>query len=228
MFRPCTVGFLAVSAFFALGAPVDAQEERFTPMVKAIQKAEPSVVGIFFVGKEKVNGTGIIIDKRGIIVTNSHVVEKARQVVVHLHDGPKVNGDVILVRPDVDLAFVRINVPNDLPAVPPKEHNKDNKLLRGETVIAIGHPYGYEDTVSAGIVSALGRQIEEPNGVKLINLIQTNADINPGNSGGPLLNIYGELIGINVAVREGANGIAFSIPADTVIRVINETWKKTK
>ena len=225
MFRPLTVGLLAVSAFVAFAAPADAQDARFTPMVKAIQKAEPAVVGIFFVGKDKVNGTGIIIDKRGIIVTNSHVVEKAKQVVVRLHDGPKVNGDVILVRPDVDLAFVRINVPKDLPAVPPKE---DNKLLRGETVIAIGHPYGYEDTVSAGIVSALGRQIEEPNGVKLINLIQTNADINPGNSGGPLLNINGELIGINVAVREGANGIAFSIHGDTVIRVINETWKKTK
>jgi serine protease Do len=225
MFRPRTVGLLAVSAFVAFAAPADAQDARFTPMVRAIQKAEPAVVGIFFVGKEKVNGTGIIIDKRGIIVTNSHVVEKAKQVVVHLRDGPKVNGDVILVRPDVDLAFVRINVPKDLPAVPPKE---DNVLLRGETVIAIGHPYGYEDTVSAGIVSALGRQIEEPNGVKLTNLIQTNADINPGNSGGPLLNINGELIGINVAVREGANGIAFSIHGDTVIRVINETWKKTK
>ena len=224
MFRSLAVGFLAVSAFVAFAAPADAQDARFTPMVRAIQKAEPSVVGIFFVNAEKVNGTGIIIDKRGIIVTNSHVVDKAKEVVVRLHDGPKVKGEVILVRPDVDLAFVRINVPKDLPAVPPKENNK---LLRGETVIAIGHPYGYEDTVSAGIVSALGRAIEEPNGAKLTNLIQTNADINPGNSGGPLLDINGDLIGINVAVREGANGIAFSIHGDTVLRVINETWKKT-
>jgi serine protease Do len=226
MFRSLAVGCLAVSAFALFATPADAQDEtRFTPMVKAIQKAEPSVVGIFFVGADKVNGTGIIIDKRGIIVTNSHVVGKAQKVVVRLHDGPKVDGDVILVRKDCDLAFVRVNVRKDLPAVPPKE---DNKLLRGETVIAIGHPYGYEDTVSAGIVSALGRVIEVPDGGKLTNLIQTNADINPGNSGGPLLNINGELIGINVAVREGANGIAFSIHGDTVIRVINETWKKSK
>ena len=111
MFRPRTVGFLVASAFVALASPAVAQPEtRLTPMVKAIQKAEPSVVGIFFVGADKVNGTGIIIDKRGIIVTNSHVVEKAKEVVVRLHDGPKIKGEVILVRPDCDLAFVRINV----------------------------------------------------------------------------------------------------------------------
>jgi serine protease Do len=88
----------------------------------------------------------------------------------------------------------------------------------GETVIAVGHPYGYTNTVSTGIVSALGREITMPSGETLTNLIQTDASINPGNSGGPLLNINGELVGINVAIREGARGIAFALPAEEVQR----------
>ena len=92
----------------------------------------------------------------------------------------------------------------------------------GETVIAIGHPFGYTNTVSTGIISALGREITMPEGEVLGNLIQTNASINPGNSGGPLLNINGELIGINVALREGAQGIAFALNADTVQQVLSK------
>src|SRR5205814_1119156 len=95
-------------------------------------------------------------------------------------------------------------------------------LMVGETVIAIGHPYGYQNTVTTGIVSALGREITMPNGETLTNLIQTSASINPGNSGGPLLNINGQLIGINVALRDGAQGIAFALNAETVKEVLRQ------
>jgi serine protease Do len=210
----------------ALGATnADAQYSRITPMVKTISKAEPSVVGIFFPKAEKVNGTGAIIDKRGLIVTNHHVVGKLATVVVRLHDGTKVPGEVILNRPDRDLAFVRIKTDKELTPIKVKE---DDDILVGETVIAIGNPYGYTDSVSAGIISSRNREIEEPGGVKLTKLLQTTAAINPGNSGGPLLNINGELVGINVAVREDAHGIAFSIHCMTVWSVINETWKSSK
>lgn len=164
-------------------------------------------------------GTGFIIDKRGLIVTNHHVIGKAREVVVRLHDGTKLNGKVVLDRPAFDLAFVEVTTDKPLSAIPPKA---DGDIFRGETVIAIGHPLGYTDTISAGIVSALNREIEIPSGDKLKKLIQTNADINPGNSGGPLLNINGELIGINSAVRSDAQGIAFAIHCLTVIENLND------
>jgi len=112
-----------------------------------------------------------------------------------------------------------------LPATPLK---KDSDIILGETVIAIGHPYGYTDTVSAGIVSSLDREIDLPTGGKLQKLIQTNAAINPGNSGGPLLNINGELIGINSAIRQDAQGIAFSIHCMTVNEVLDDIRKNAK
>jgi serine protease Do len=224
MLRFIKICFLSISSA-ALAAPTaSAQYSRITPMVEAIRKAEPSVVGIFLVGGEKVRGTGFVIDKRGLIVTNHHVVGKASEVVVRLHDGTKLNGKVVLDRPNFDLAFVEVHTDKPLSAIPPKA---DGDVLRGETVIAIGHPLGYTDTVSAGIVSSLNREIEMPSGVTLKKLIQTNADINPGNSGGPLLNINGELIGINSAVRSDAQGIAFAIHSLTVIENLNDL-KKSK
>jgi serine protease Do len=224
MFRRSCV--LALSALAFATATANAQYSRITPMVEAIRKAEPAVVGIFLPNHEKVNGTGAIIDKRGLIVTNHHVVGKSAVVIVRLKDGTKHEGEVLLDRPDRDLAFVRIKVDKELPAIPPKEAKNADDILLGETVIAIGNPYGYADTVSSGIVSALNREIELPTGGKLVKLIQTDAAINPGNSGGPLLNINGELIGVNCAMRQDAHGIAFSIHCLTVLDVINETWGK--
>src|SRR5262249_4110363 len=147
-------------------------------MVEAIRKAEPCVVGIHRDDNPKTSGTGIIIDKSGLIVTNHHVIDTAKTVYVRLRDDSKVPGEILLDRPESDLAFIRIRPDKDLPAIPPR---KEKDLLVGETVIAIGHPYGYTDTVSAGIVSALNRQIDMPRGVVLRKLIQTNATINPGN-----------------------------------------------
>jgi serine protease Do len=209
----------------ALAVPVTSllgDYSRVTPLVEAIRKVEPSVIGIMGPKGDKVKGTGIIIDKRGVIVTNHHVVGKAKEVIVLLRDGTKVKGQVVVDRPELDLAFVTVSVKNDLPAIPPM---KTGDVLLGESVIAIGHPLGYTNTVSAGIVSSLGREIELPSGSTLTNLIQTNAAINPGNSGGPLLNINGELIGINCAVRADAQGIAFSIHCLTVLKALNEVRK---
>lgn len=223
MFRslPC----LALAALFVSASASNAQYSRITPMVQAIKKAEPSVVGIMTADGKSVNGTGVIIDKRGLIATNHHVVGNLREVTVRFHDGTKMKGQVVLDRPNYDLAFVRVYVDKELPAVAPKS---DGDIMLGETVIAIGHPYGYTNTVSSGIVSSLGREIELPTGDTLKNLIQTNAAINPGNSGGPLLNIDGELIGINTAMREGAQGIAFSIHSITIIRVMDDARPKSK
>ena len=179
---------LAVSALVGSGSRAAAQYSRVTPLVEAIKKAEPSVVGIFLPKQETVNGSGIIIDKRGLVVTNHHVVGKNREVVVRLHDGTKVPGEVILDRPGQGSRLRPLQERPELAGDAPKS---DSDLFLGESVIAIGHPLGYIDTVSAGIVSAKNREITLPTGGKLTKLIQTNADINPGNSGGPLINING-------------------------------------
>jgi serine protease Do len=217
MSRNIGICVLGVSTWALAAATVHAQYSRVTPLVEAIRKAEPSVVGIYYEGVKTVRGTGFIIDKEGLIVTNHHVVGNATKVVVKLHDGTALPGDVVLNREDDDLAFVQVRSDKPLHATPPK---KENDLLLGETVIAIGHPLGYTDTVSSGIVSSLNREIDLPSGVTLKRLLQTNATINPGNSGGPLLNINGELIGINCAVRADAQGIAFAIQSGTVIQVM--------
>jgi serine protease Do len=216
MLRIMTVCLVCVSVW-ATATPVHAQYSRITPLVEAVRKAEPSVVGIFLTRDGKVRGTGMIIHKSGLIVTNHHVVGNATSVVVALHDGTKVDGEVILNKAEQDLAFIQMRGDKEFKASPPR---KEADIILGETVIAIGHPLGYVDTVSSGIVSSLSREIDLPSGYTLKKLLQTNASINPGNSGGPLLNINGEFIGVNCAVRGDAQGIAFAIRATTVIEVM--------
>lgn len=201
------------------------QFSRVTPIVQAVKKAEPCVVGVYLPKGESVNGTGVIIDSRGLVVTNHHVVGKSQRVRVRLNDGSFLDGLVVLDDPAVDLAFVRIYPDKALPAL---ELKKTDDILLGETTIAIGHPYGYTDTITTGIVSSLDRQIDLPTGVKLRKLIQTSAAINPGNSGGPLLNINGELIGINSAVRQDAQGIAFAIHSLTAIDAMDRAHRNSK
>jgi serine protease Do len=161
-------------------------------------------------------GTGILIDPRGYIVTNQHVVEDVNVLRVRLSDGTTASARVVSRDPENDLALLKIDVGRTLPTIP---LGTATDLMVGETVIAIGNAYGYEHTVTVGVVSAIGRDVTLNKDVSYKQLIQTDASINPGNSGGPLLNVYGELIGVNVAIRAGAQGIGFAIPVDTMVRV---------
>ena len=162
-------------------------------------------------------GTGVIIDRRGYIVTNYHVVDDVARIEVTLADGTTAIAKLINYDPETDLALIKIPTKRDLPVI---AIGKSETLMRGETVIAIGNPFGYQNSVTVGIISALHRDIPVNGSQQYNDLIQTNADINPGNSGGPLLNIDGEVIGINVAVRVGAQGIGFAIPMDTAVEVM--------
>ncbi len=209
---------------------------RMTPIVRAIQAAKPAVVNIQ--GNKTVAaegnsgqadgnrvqtvngmGTGIIIDPRGYVVTNLHVVQDVAKIEVTLDDGSVTFAKLLNFDPATDLALIKIDVDRSLPVI---EIGTSRDLMQGETVIAIGNPYGYQHTVSNGIIGALHRNIPVNGTQEYLDLIQTNADINPGNSGGPLINIHGEMIGINVAVRMGAQGIGFAIPVDSALEVIAE------
>jgi serine protease Do len=214
----------ALLAAICCGAPAGAkaQHSRRSPIVEAVQKTRGSIVTIRvcqrYAGRSTITGTGVIVDERGFVVTNRHVVGSSSQVMVQLADGTDLPARVLLRDSSCDLAVLRVRAGRKLPAL---ALAPVSDLMVGETVIAIGHPYGYVNTVSTGIISALNREITMPSGEVLTGLIQTDASINPGNSGGPLLNINGELIGINAALREGAQGIAFAINAGTVRQMLS-------
>ncbi len=225
------VGIVAV-VFLCCGAGTEArgQYSRRTPIVEAVQKTRASIVAVKAEkkgswGRKETGGTGVIVDERGFVVTNSHVVASADRVTVHLADGSELAATIVTEDAHHDLAVLRLSTTRKLQALP---FGTSSDLMVGETVIAIGHPFGYTNTVSTGIVSGLGREVTMPNNEMLRDLIQTNASINPGNSGGPLLNINGELIGINVAIREGAQGIAFALSADDVQQTLSKHLSSSK
>jgi serine protease Do len=186
--------------------------DRITPIVKVVQKCQGSVVAFLNPETGKVRGTGVIVDASGLIVTNAHVVGNAKTWKIQLIDKTELAAVVLKVVGNTDLAVAKISTSHKLDVLPP---SKSDKVYLGEEVIAIGHPHGYSYTISRGILSATGREITMPSGV-VITAYQTDAPLNPGSSGGPLMNINGELIGINFAVRDGAQNIAFSIPAKKV------------
>ena len=188
---------------------------RRNPVVDAVKKTQAAIVTIRIPrqGSKDSTGTGVVVDPSGLIITNRHVVGANRHVKIVFSKGQEATGQVIAAEGEFDLALVQVNG-KDLPYLKLLADQDDPMV--GESVIAIGHPYGYTNTVSTGIISALNREISMPSGDALRGLIQTTAPINPGNSGGPLLNINGELIGINVALRDGAQNIAFAINAATV------------
>jgi serine protease Do len=205
---------------------------RQTPVVEVVKRVRDAVVNIHSErtvrpagaddvfpsnSQSRVNGmgTGILIDSRGYIVTNQHVVDEVSVIRVRLADGTSVRATVLARDTECDLALLKIDVDHSLPTVP---LGATRDLMVGETVVAIGNAYGYEHTVTVGVVSAVSRDVNLNKEVSYKKLIQTDASINPGNSGGPLLNVHGELIGVNVAIRAGAQGIGFAIPVDTMIR----------
>ena len=213
------------------------QTSRQTPEVKAILRAAPSVVSISsekksasssrwpFSNEENQRprvsgmGTGVIVDGRGYILTNHHVVDKVQGIEVHLSDGTNLPARVIQSDKEMDLAVLKVDAGRPLV---PIAIGTSSDLNLGETVITIGNAFGYEGTISKGVISALKRNVTLSDEQVYRNLIQTDACINPGNSGGPLINIDGELIGINVATRSGAQGIGFALPIDDVKRAATE------
>ncbi|MCQ2396291.1 MAG: trypsin-like peptidase domain-containing protein [Lentisphaeria bacterium] len=226
------LAFLQVSLS---AAPIPAPSaERMTPTVKAVRKALPWVVSIgttqqiiqindpfaifftdFFSQPRRVFtkfsplGSGVIIDPSGLVVTNYHVVRRASDITVQMWDGTSLSAHVLGYDVDNDLCLLQLQ--GELPELASAEFAATGDLYLGETVIAIGNPFGLGQSVSTGVLSALNRSFQEGD-VYFENLIQTDAAINPGNSGGPLVNLDGKLVGINQAIRADAQGIGFAIP----------------
>ncbi len=244
-----TIAVVAILTPPALGddklTPEEGLALRTTPVTKVFQQANPAVVnisttsivtmqdrrmgGLFdemfdipsFRRQYKTNsvGSGFFINSDGYLVTNAHVVDQSTECRITLADGTEVPGEQVAIDRDNDLAVLKIKAKKPLPFL---RLGRSDDLMPGETVIAIGNPLGYQHTITAGIISALGRDLRMNDRTVYEGLIQTDASINPGNSGGPLLNILGDLIGINTAIRSDAQNIGFAIPINKLRGLLPE------
>jgi Do/DeqQ family serine protease len=243
---PLTRWSLSLVALLALagGPPAHAdQARRRNEVVEVVQKVSPAVV---FIGTESEEespfrrrspleeffgmapqqqqrtrqslGSGVIVDPNGTIITNDHVIRGASAIHVTLADGRELEAEVIGSDANNDVAVLKVSSKQPLPAA---KLGTSSDLMIGETVVAIGSPFGLSKTVTSGVVSATGRTFKA-DGRTYNDFIQTDAAINPGNSGGPLLNVDGDVIGINTAIFASAQGIGFAIPADKVRRIMDE------
>lgn len=204
--------------------------------IQVFKRASPSVVyitnsrmvrrSVFNLNPEEIpqgSGSGFIWDKRGYVVTNFHVIQNASRVTVTLQDGTAWQAQVVGAEPDKDLAVLRIEAPPE--QLTPVTLGDSSLLEVGRKVIAIGNPFGLDTTLTVGVVSALGREINSVTRRIIRDVIQTDAAINPGNSGGPLLNSLGQLVGVNTAIYSpsgASSGIGFAIPANTVKKIVPE------
>jgi len=224
---------LAALLPLALAAPdpsAPAASQRMTPVVSAVRRATPSVLAIecesqvqspfAIMGSTTASsqGSGVIIDASGVVLTNAHVVSGADSITAHDADGTIWPATILGLDADLDLAVLRLDDADGLPAI---QRGDGADVWLGETVLAIGNPLGLGLTVSTGVVSSVRREIEIQSGL-FQAYIQTDAAINPGNSGGALVNLDGELIGINTAIHAGAEGIGFAIPVDRAWKVARD------
>lgn len=201
------------------------------PAVVYIETDVPSVVRTIFGPREQVgqsSGSGAVIFDQGYIVTNYHVIKGAKAIRVSFdkgYDDKVYSARLISSVASEDLALLKIDGDKPFPTIP---IGTSSDLMIAEQVLAIGNPFGQTNTVSMGIISGLHRSLEIPSeGLSFTNLIQTDASINPGNSGGPLLNINGDLIGINAAMRQGAENIGYAIPVDRMVQVLEDELLST-
>ncbi len=195
-------------------------------VISATKKASPAVVQI--TGKKiktpgnssdnNGSGSGFIISTDGLIVTNSHVISALNSIEVVLQDGRIFKATVRGNDPSSDLAVLQIDATNLVPA----RFGDSSELFVGQLVIAIGNPYGFQYTVTAGVVSAIGRSLRSKNGRLIDNVIQTDASLNPGNSGGPLINSNGEVVGINTAIIRPAQGLCFAVASQTAEYIVSK------
>jgi S1-C subfamily serine protease len=189
-----------------------------------VERVGPAVVRVDTGGPDRSRrggglGSGVILSPDGLILTNSHVVSGARSIGLGDTEGRTTDAQLIGEDPDTDLALIRANAARDLPAA---TLGDSKRLSRGQLVAAIGNPLGFEWTVTAGVISALGRSLRARTGRMIEDVIQTDAALNPGNSGGPLVSSRGEVIGINTAIIAGAQGISFAVASNTASFVLSE------
>ena len=211
-------------------------------MVEVVEKVAPAVVNIaaeqtvrrarsvfdsFFFGFDprpaKSLGSGVIIDSKGIILTNDHVISGASRIVATTKSGQELSCEVIGSDADNDLAVLKVKNPKG--PLPTIKMGSSSDLMIGETVVAIGNPFGLSNTVTAGVLSALGRSVPGENQRVYNDFIQIDAPINPGNSGGPVVNIQGDMIGVATAIVGGAQGIGFAIPVGRASRIVSDLVK---
>ncbi|MBS3754578.1 MAG: Do family serine endopeptidase [Desulfobacterales bacterium] len=249
IFRAMAAALLVAVLVWVPQASAEKRYERKSAVVQAVKKVSPAVVNIstqyevryrrhpfarfgmddffrdFFDSgperKRELNslGSGVIIDgEHGYILTNSHVIVKSGKVSAVLKDGREFSAEIVGADPESDLAVLQIETKEPLPAI---EMGNSDDLMIGETVIAIGNPFGFSHTVTTGVISAVNRSFKAEDRV-FRDFIQTDASINPGNSGGPLLNINGELIGVNTAIYRNAEGIGFAIPINRARKIVSD------
>ena len=193
-------------------------------VVAVVEAVTPAVAHIQVAGerhgrKAAGSGSGVVVSPDGIVLTNNHVVDGANRIELSLPDGRRFLARVVGRDQDTDLAVLRSESTDSLPAA----RLADSKRVRpGQIAIAIGNPLGFQSTVTAGIVSAVGRSLRGSNGRLIGDVIQTDASLNPGNSGGPLANSAGQVIGINTAMIAGAHGICFSVASNTALHVLTQ------
>src|SRR5215475_1519838 len=193
-------------------------------VVSVVEAVSPSVVHVQVRGARRGvmaqgSGSGTILSPDGIVLTNNHVVEGAASIELALTDGRRFAARALGRDPDTDIAVLRADTSDGLPAA---RLGNSKKLKAGQIAIAIGNPLGFESTVTAGIISAVGRSLRAQNGRLIGDVIQTDAALNPGNSGGPLVSSHAEVVGINTAVIMGAQGICFAVAANTASFVLGE------
>jgi len=195
-------------------------------LIEIFEKSEPGVVRVNVQRGETEEvrggvGSGFVFDKKGHIITNAHVVKDANKVIVTFLDGRSYNADVIGVDEYTDIAIIKVNA--DLVLLHPLSIGDSSNLKVGEQIAAIGNPFGLSGSMTSGIVSQLGRLLPSGSGYSIPDVIQTDAAINPGNSGGPLLNMRGEIVGINTAIQSTSGeftGVGFSVPSQTVAKIV--------